>query len=72
MNQITLNPHRVETMSWQQAHGAVHPPVVSDAVKEAVALMHHGSHGAQDGGVAHQTGRQHKVTAATAADTDKS
>lgn len=43
-----------------------HDPVVSDAVEEAVAVGHHGSHGPQDGGVAHQTGRQREVTASTA------
>lgn len=47
------------------------PPVVSDAVEEAVAVVHHGSDGADDGGVAHQAGRQHKVSAAAAADTQE-
>lgn len=45
------------------------PPVVSDTVEEAVAVVHHGSDGAEDGGVAHQAGRQDKVPAAAAADT---
>lgn len=48
------------------------PPVISDAVEEAVAVVHHGSDGAEDGGVAHQTGRQDKVSPAAAADTRQS
>lgn len=34
-------------------------------------MAHHGSDGAEDGGVAHQAGRQHKVSAAAAADTQE-
>lgn len=32
------------------------PPVVSDAVEKAITMVHHGSHGPQNCGVAHQTG----------------
>lgn len=48
------------------------PPVISDAVEEAIARMHHGSHSPQNCSVAHQAGRQHKVTATTTADTNTS
>lgn len=43
-----------------------HNPVISDAVEEAVAVAHHGSHSTQDCGVADQTGRQHEVATAAA------
>lgn len=46
------------------------PPIISDAVEKPIALMHHGSHGTQNSGVAHQTGRQHEVTTTTTADTN--
>lgn len=32
------------------------PPVISDAVEEAIAVMHHGSHSPHNRSVAHQTG----------------
>lgn len=43
-------------------------PVIPDAVKEAVAMVHHGSHSPQNCSVAHQTGRQHEVTPTATAD----
>lgn len=46
------------------------PPVISDAVEKAIAVVHHGSHGPQNCGVAHQTGRQHEVTTTATADTN--
>lgn len=45
-------------------------PVIPDAVKEAVAMVHHGSHSPQNCSVAHQTGRQHEVTPTATADTN--
>lgn len=46
------------------------PPIISDAVEKAIALMHHGSPNPQNSGVARQTGRQHEVTTTTTADTN--
>lgn len=53
----------------EQSDPSVCPPVVSDAVEEAVSVVNHRCHGTQNCGVAHQTGRQHKVPPATTADT---
>lgn len=43
--------------------GCVSPPVVTDAVEEPVAMVHHGSAHPMNCGVASQTGGQGKVTA---------
>lgn len=53
----------------EQSDPSVRPPVVSDAVEEAVSMVNHRRYGTQNCGVAHQAGRQHKVPAATTADT---
>lgn len=50
---------------------SVRPPVVSDTVEEAVAVGNHWRHRSQNCGVAHQAGRQHKVTPAATAQTDR-
>lgn len=55
--------------SCKMKHPSVRPPVVSDAVEEAVSMVNHRCHGTQNCGVAHQAGRQHKVTPTTTADT---
>lgn len=47
-------------------------PVISDSVKEAVALVNHGGHRTQTCGVTHQTGRQHEVTSTPAEHKHKS
>lgn len=46
-------------------------PVISDAVEKSIAMVHHGSHSPENCGVAHQTGREHEVTATTTAHTDR-
>lgn len=51
---------------------SLNSPVVSDAIEKPVAVVHHGSRGPQNCGVAHQAGRQHEVTTSTAADTNTS
>lgn len=52
----------------EQSDPSVCPPVVSDAVEEAVSMVNHWCYDTQDCGVAHQAGRQHKVTPATTTD----
>lgn len=64
----TVGDSEKPKLGSHKSPGRRRPPVVSDPVEEAVAVVHHGSDGAEDGGVAHQTGRQYKVSTASAAD----